>query len=575
MNKNLTTKIQKINPKLAESTNNISNCLVIEPDDTTILEKKGTVYTAFDVSSKEPNESLFITKIVNDILHDAYFQSESASPIQSIEKSILKLRDNIVKGTDTVFNIATAVLWGNTLYLVQYGSTKIYLMRDGKIKPIEAATEGNFSVASGVVKDGDVVLLATKDFAEKYPLEQLITGSGVSPDELKDLQTGLLLKFEIIKEFSEDEAIDFTANTGDTNNKDDKDADKSGMPKMEQTFKTSKQNTEKERAKRRIQKIAKETTSLTSVVDKRPKWIIIASIGLAVFLIFAVGNLIAKGMSSNKTEETDVVTQLNEDDNKEEKVEEAPQVEDLTALYDLKITDADFVATNIAVIGNNLFVSDATSKKIYSSAIDSIKFIALDTDFGKVNNLFKYDDVLALTNETSFKSVNPTTGAVLEGYTANNFDVVATYLDFIYTISGNTLTKYTKDEGALTSTVWATSPVFEDAVSMGIDFSIYVLKKNGEIVSFTSGAQDTFEITGIDEPLKDPVQIVVNTDLTNMYVADKGNRRIVVLTKEGAFVKAIKPVNEGSWDDMKGIAVNDAEDKVYVLSGSRVYEVEL
>ena len=45
--------------------------------------------------------------------------------------------------------------------------------------------------------------------------------------------------------------------------------------------------------------------------------------------------------------------------------------------------------------------------------------------------------------------------------------------------------------------------------------------------------------------------------------------------KDGKFVKEIKSTTGKDWDDLKNIGVSDDEKKMFVLSGSKVYEVSL
>jgi hypothetical protein len=108
--------------------------------------------------------------------------------------------------------MVAGVLWGNVLYMVQYGSGKSFLMREGEIKEVSSTSEGNFSVASGVVKNGDVIILNTEAFANKYPPEKLLDAS-LSSNDLETNFASIILKFSVDEEFSESEQIDFGVKT--------------------------------------------------------------------------------------------------------------------------------------------------------------------------------------------------------------------------------------------------------------------------------------------------------------------------------------------------------------------------
>ncbi len=455
MDRKLTAKIQKINPKVPDTSSSISNCLVIEPDDDVMLEKKGVVYTAFEVSGKNLLDSLLVTKIVNDILHDSYFQSETASPIQAVEKAILKLRDNITQiskdaGSDDInltFSIAAAVLWGNTLYLVQYGNTKIFLMREGKIKPVEAATEGNFSVASGVVKDSDVVILATNNFVNRFPPEKLISAVGLATDTLNPQEACLILKFDVIKEFSSAEVIDFGGETDDQESAATKNNKVDGLTKVATSDlpaaviaqpavpntavpdqpKTAKPTTTKPDPSTQThlsaEKANTDTTSNTPAESinkqtsenkrKKPKWLLIMGIALLVVGIVAIGNMVFTGRADedvngtmdngsavtdvgNSDEPTDDTTipVIDVAEDEKNKVVRVPQ----EVFYDVRITDSTAESSGIAVVGDKVFVNDTVGGKIYVSDVTTPKFTALQTTFTGVKNIFDYDGNLALVD---------------------------------------------------------------------------------------------------------------------------------------------------------------------------------
>lgn len=96
MNKKLNAKVQKLNANLSDIARSFSNATVINPDDEASREKYGTVYTIYDVIGSADLDTLLVTKIVHDVLHDSYFQAENTSPIQSLEKAVIAVRDKVI-----------------------------------------------------------------------------------------------------------------------------------------------------------------------------------------------------------------------------------------------------------------------------------------------------------------------------------------------------------------------------------------------------------------------------------------------------------------------------------------------
>lgn len=117
------------------------------------------------------------------------------------------------------------------------------------------------------------------------------------------------------------------------------------------------------------------------------------------------------------------------------------------------------------------------------------------------------------------------------------------------------------------------------AVDMGIDGYIYVLLADGRICKFLSGERQSFEVTGLDEPMSNPVAIFVSGDDGTrgyIYVADAGLARVVQLTKQGEFIRQFRAV-EGitRMDRVRGLYVDEATQRMYLVSGSTLYMAPL
>ena len=110
------------------------------------------------------------------------------------------------------------------------------------------------------------------------------------------------------------------------------------------------------------------------------------------------------------------------------------------------------------------------------------------------------------------------------------------------------------------------------SVAMGIDGSIYVLDSSGNIQKFTRGAEEEFSVSGLENPMSGATRIVTGEDFENIYILDNDNSRIVVLGKDGAFIKAY------SADILKSardIDPQEGEDAIFVLSSDKIYKIDL
>jgi hypothetical protein len=114
------------------------------------------------------------------------------------------------------------------------------------------------------------------------------------------------------------------------------------------------------------------------------------------------------------------------------------------------------------------------------------------------------------------------------------------------------------------------------AVDMAIDGAIYVLDADGTIRKFAAGRRVGFAVQGLDRPFKDPVALFTTPQAPALYVVDAGNRRVVELSKEGAFRRQwMAPLASHALDELRGLFVDQAASRVYLLSGSRLYVATL
>jgi len=107
---------------------------------------------------------------------------------------------------------------------------------------------------------------------------------------------------------------------------------------------------------------------------------------------------------------------------------------------------------------------------------------------------------------------------------------------------------------------------------MSIDASIWVLESSGRILKYTRGAKDHFVISGLDQPLSNPTVIFTDDDSENLYLLDKGNLRIVVISKSGEYH------SQYLWSgisEVTGLIASEEEGKIYLLSGNIIYQIEI
>ncbi len=641
MNKKLAAKIQKLEPVVGETETVFSTSIAIEPSERDLVLKKGNVYTTFDIYSPVPLNVPLITKVINDVLYDSYYHSENISPIQSLEKAIVNINEKVStlaaeaassqpatekKEGKVIFNTVACVLWGNVLYIVQYGKGKSYLMREGEVKEVSATSEGNFSVASGVVKNGDVIVLSTIKFAEKYPPDKLLDSS-LSSKDLEPDNSCIILKFMVDEEFTDDEVIDFSVKS-----------DKKGA-KFPELIKGLKGKKDSKQKKQTIESLvdASTTSSPMKTHPRTPKAATSAPILtpkprkdmpnikmkskrgptsklntkslmiiVSILLVLSVGVTLLirtnQPSSGDRAQNQDqqgsslfVPRDLNQNQDEQPQPEQ-PQPEqdeqtkkdaqeeqdalnkvarvDAQPFYDIKLVDENANPLDIVVFTNTVVATDSTSGKIFTSDITTPKFTAHEQAFPGIKDPLNYDGRLNFADEEGYKTYSLNDNTVADSF-AGEFGVTSKYLGNIYSVEGNEIIKYVPSGEELDSSSWGTDESLGNSKALGIAYSIYAISQDNNLLVYTQGKRSSFTISDLDTPLAKVTDLAVDVNFDYIYLADAGNNRVVVLTTDGKFIKQIKALEDSDWSDIRGISVNTAESKMFLLNGSKVFEVDL
>jgi len=556
MKKNLLTKIQKITPNHAQKTSAFSNVIIINAENEALLERKGNIYCVFSISSAVEIDTLVTTKIIQDYLHDNYYQAESVSPTQTIEKCISEIKDRVVKITNdpaTELNMVCGVLWGNIFYYVLYGTGSGYLVRDGLDKTINPNSEGRFSSASGLVKDQDVIVLATEKFAEEYTPGKLLNTS-ISIQNLTPLSACLIIKAVVESGFSEQERLDIKTPTSQKQNKPQK-------PKKPLSF---------------FGFLAKSKI-LTLIL---PVILALGILGVGIyFFLNKTGTPKDSQNTASKNSQVAAVKGTTDPTptptptavpNPSEKTTK----NEFPVFYDLAITDQSITPTEIVYLDDTIYVADKTTGKIFSSDSETPKFTALTTAYTGIRNLRIRKSSLTFLDKNGFNVASPTDGTSTFSY-KNDFEASANYLDFVYANVGSSLYRYSIVGETMEQTLWGESSLFNNMRSMTIAINIYTIDQSGEIHRFSKGAVEDFTLKGLSKKLVNPIKIITHIDYSHLYILDAGGNKISIFDKEGNFVSHVMHSNAGAWTNLKDMAINSDETQMAVLDGTKAYLIKL
>jgi len=111
-----------------------------------------------------------------------------------------------------------------------------------------------------------------------------------------------------------------------------------------------------------------------------------------------------------------------------------------------------------------------------------------------------------------------------------------------------------------------------EAVSMTIDGSVWVLFSDGTIVKYVQGVKDAFVVAGLDKNFEEPIKIFTSPEEKNLYVLDRRQTRVVVVSKTGEYQAQYE------WPGMAGakdLIASEKLKKMFLLTGEKVFTIDL
>jgi hypothetical protein len=114
----------------------------------------------------------------------------------------------------------------------------------------------------------------------------------------------------------------------------------------------------------------------------------------------------------------------------------------------------------------------------------------------------------------------------------------------------------------------------QNAVDMAIDGHIYLLYEDGTVRKFLGGELQPLELEGVPGGLGEVAGFAVDPEGSGaVYVADRGNNRIVEFYPDGRFKAQFHA--EGAFEALEAVAVGEENEQLYILDGGRLYAASL
>lgn len=259
------------------------------------------------------------------------------------------------------------------------------------------------------------------------------------------------------------------------------------------------------------------------------------------------------------------------------------EVSELPVFYDLRLIRSDFVATLAQGIGSRAVFVDRDKQQAVVLDLETKQLTTLSLEgIGGIrsvvlreNRLFVLaDGVYEVAVETGATPKN----SIPAGDSNSGGQLLGAYESYLYVLNPakRNIYRYLKqDEGYSDPVGWLTSSLgssLDDVVSLAVDGDLWLSSKTGEIRRFTSGRQQQFVVKGLPTAFSSALYVVTALELPQLYILEPNQNRLVILEKDGTFLREIKNASLGS---ASALVVDTTTNRVLVLSGSMVFAVEL
>lgn len=536
--------------------------------------------------TKEKDFLNVLGKEVLDTLEQEFFTLETKD-LESIKKAVLETSAKIPEEIVCSFVICAFV--NNILYTYILGNGKILLKRNGKLGTLLESAEkkaDSLKSASGFLEDGDIIILQTKQFAN------IISAATLSEflDNLPPAETAENIA-PLVHEKEESGAAAIIINY------------KSPLGINESVVAPEEEEIKEE--KPAFTKKLKISDNLKSFLTKikLPKNLeinhsrkVILTVVVVIVIVFAGSVFFAVKKqqdtkiqalfnqiypeASKKYEEGQGLLDLNQNLARDSFSKAKKLLEEGKDKFGKNSKEEKQILALLAKVNSSL-ESSSGIKESSAKEVSAGESFYLSAQLKNTAIYFSYDDknIYGLTSDAvySLDKEGKNKKQIIKNDRAWEDGVALfPYFGNIYVLDKkqNQILKFVAGSLGFSKVNYFsdTKPNFSNAVSLAIDSSIYVLSSNGTIDKFTKGKTDSFSISGLDMPFKNPTRIYTNINNDNIYVLDNGNSRIVILDKNGAYKAQYKA---DIIKTAKDFDVFEKDKKIFVLSSGKIYQIDL
>ena len=255
-----------------------------------------------------------------------------------------------------------------------------------------------------------------------------------------------------------------------------------------------------------------------------------------------------------------------------------------TQIVNFQNLDGQAEIAKIALLSKNtIYTQNLRNQSLYKANLDTRVLASIFSPEANTGSLTMGTNIneteLIFFNESNstflLNANNDTVRSLAINITdsANIVDVTS-YNNRIYLLdsANNQIYRYSRNGNSFGSVInWIDEELnLDNAVSLTIDGSVYILRNNGEVTKLENGNEVDFEVKVIDPPFKSPTKIKTTDSSNYLYILDPGEKRLVVLNKDG---NLISQYTSPDFNNLKDFFVDEANKKIYLLESSKIFGI--
>jgi cell division protein FtsL len=298
----------------------------------------------------------------------------------------------------------------------------------------------------------------------------------------------------------------------------------------------------------------------------------------------------AKSMLENldpplKSQKEQINMLLNDIKNKLNELQHIIQIDSPSRLVNFQDQDQEAnIGLFLSLNSGNLYVQNQTNQSIYKFNLENknVSEIKLPTNVGKLlwSTDINENEIFFFNESNASFILNPQDESISDAKISlnNNSGIadIASYNGRLYLLDAinNQIYRYSKITGGYgNQSSWTKEKIdLQNSASLTIDGSIYVIKKDGEIIQMLNGNKTDFRTNLIDPKIESASKIKTNDTSEYLYILDPPSKRLIVVNKEG---ELISQYTSNQFDNLKDMVIAEEKKEIYILNGNSIFTIQL